>query len=369
MFGLHKTKMGVSYTMKLRIVQAGILYRNPHPDHRAIQATSPNVVPLSESELLCLYRVGQALYSDDSTVARLRSTDGGTTWTEEGLVWDPRNEDVPHIYSGPLGTALADGTLLVIGQRLPRSSDEYSLRFNPATGGVKPFDIFLQRSQDRGHTWSEPEVLDLRGAGIVDAPSSIIELNDGRWFLACERWKAWDDPSPLHIKGFAMFSADKGKTWGDRMDFPWASDTAKMYHHSRAARKLDGRICALQRTQSIGGREDYDLHFVESDETGRKWSPPRPSGVPGQNNSLADLGSGTLVAVSNAVDTDKPGVLAVLSEDEGKTWDLANRVMLWSGNQHTRVHAVRLIGGDVMCSWWVYEDCVATMRYAQVTVQ
>ena len=64
---------------RLRGIDEGILYRNPLPGHQAICAFHPFVLPLSEEDLLCFYRVGQAMYSLDGRVAWLRSTDGGRT--------------------------------------------------------------------------------------------------------------------------------------------------------------------------------------------------------------------------------------------------------------------------------------------------
>ena len=89
---------------RLEIVDQGVLYRNPHPGHRAICAFLANVVPLGDDEILCFYRLGQAFYSYDGRLARLRSSDGGRSWNEEGLVWDPRNDPAPRTYTAPHAT-------------------------------------------------------------------------------------------------------------------------------------------------------------------------------------------------------------------------------------------------------------------------
>ena len=102
----------------LDLVQEGILYCNPHPSRQAVCATSPNVVPLSDRELLCICRVGQALFSDDGKLAQLRSFDGGVTWVEDGLVRDPGDDSAPYTYSAPHASRLRNGTLLLVSQRL-----------------------------------------------------------------------------------------------------------------------------------------------------------------------------------------------------------------------------------------------------------
>ena len=46
----------------------------------------------------------------------------------------------------------------------------------------------------------------------IDAPCNILELSNGDWLWGCERWKGWDDTSPVHIRGFALRSTDGVRT-------------------------------------------------------------------------------------------------------------------------------------------------------------
>lgn len=374
---------------RLRIVSESILYRNPHPGHQAVCAYLPNVVPISEQELLCFYRLGQAFYSLDGRLALLRSRDGGETWVEEGDLWDPQKESVPHSYSAPHGTLLQDGTLLLVAHRYRATRDQL-FRFNPETGGLKPFELVLFRSADLGRTWSRPQAIEVEGEGVADAPSNAIELDDGSLFLALERWKSWEDESPLHIRGSALFSRDCGATWGQQFEFPSASDPARMYSHSRYSRMLDGRICALQWTQSIGGQENFPLHFVSSDTTGTHWENPVPTTIPAQTSWAADLGEGVLAAAYSIREgMMKPGVLVALSEDGGRSWDLERQVMVWDavgqeflGVDHKpeypashdniafgKPNLVRLPGGDLLASWWCTQACITHIRCARLTVE
>jgi hypothetical protein len=370
---------------QLQLLSEGILYRNPTPGYKAECAYLPNVVPLSEQELLCFYRIGSAFYSEDGTLARLRSLDGGQTWEPEGPVWDPASGAVPYSYTAPHGTRLRDGTLVLIAARkdctVPGRRD-----FNPETGGLRPRENVLLRSSDGGRTWSPPERLHLPGEGLADTPSQIIELPDGRWFLACELWKGWDDPSPLHIKGFAVFAEDRGRTWSDRVDLP--THPEKMFSHSRYTPLLDGRIAALQWTQTVGSGADHDLHLTISDESGTQWSEPRPTGIMGQTSWLADLGQGRFVATYSRRERERPGIYVVLSEDEGRTWDLENEVNVWDAvgqeflgvvhkpsypASHDNIafgkpNTARLSDGTFISSWWCTQACVTHARFARLAV-
>jgi hypothetical protein len=372
---------------RLEIVDEGVLYRNPHPGHRAICAFLSNVVPVTDDEVMCFYRLGQAFYSHDGRLAQLRSKDGGKTWSEEGLVRDPRRDETAYTYTAPHATRLRDGTLVLVAQRYRPDENEIH-RFNPKTGGAKPSEAVLFQSTDVGRTWSEPSVLDLGNGPMIDTPSSVLELQDGRWFLACEVWKGWDDPSPAHIKGYAVFSSDRGRTWGGRVDFPSASDAARMYSHSRYTRMLDGRLGALQWTQSIGGQQNFDLHLVTSDLSGREWSRPQPTGIPAQTSWVADLGGGALAAAYTLREGMHPGIMVALSADGGHTWDLERQVMVWDAvgqeflgvthkptypSSHDNVafgkpNLARLPGGRLIASWWCTQACVTHIRYARLDV-
>ena len=372
--------------MKLKKITDGVLYRNPSPGIKAECAYLPNVVPLSETEILCFYRIGSAFYSADGKIAKLRSTDGGNSWKTEGLVWEPAGDRAPFSYTAPHASRLRDGTLVLVASRRD-GSDPDRPTFNPETGGSRMGDPVLFRSHDDGRTWSEPQVLDLPGDITPDMPSQIIELNNGRWLLICEAWKEWADPSPLHIKGYAAFSDDEGKSWKEKVDLPVSSD--KMYSHSRFTRMLDGRVAALQWTQKVGTGEDYDLHFTISDDTGTRWSRPLPTGLTGQTSWLADLGNGKLAATYTMRERMKPGICVVLSEDSGASWDVENQVMVWDAvgqeflgvvqkpsypASHDNIafgkpNTSRLSNGQIMSSWWCTQACVTHTRFARLTLE
>lgn len=372
----------------LELIHEGVLFRNPEPGHRALCAYLPNVVPLGADELLCFYRLGQAFYSLDGRVAQLRSTDGGRTWLDEGLVRDPAQDNLPFTYTAPHGSRLHDGTVLLLAQR-HRADDAEAIRFNPATGGMKATEPVLFRSIDGGASWSPPEVLDFGEPGAIDTPSGVIELPDGRWFLGCETWKTWDDVSPLHIKGFGLFSHDQGRTWGERVDFPSAQDAARMYSHSRYTQMRDGGVGALQWTQSVGGDQNFDLHLVTSDPSGKSWTQPRPTGIAAQTSWLADLGDDRMAAAYTVRTGMTPGIMVALSENGGRTWDLDRQVMVWDAvgqeflgvsrrpdypASHDNIafgkpNLARLASGDLIAAWWCTQACVTHTRYARLAVK
>ena len=368
---------------RITLVKDGILYRNPRPGYQAECAFLPYVLPLSPQELLCFCSIGQAFYSVDGKLLQLRSVDGGYTWQREGLVWDPVGDDTPCTYNSTFCTELVDGTLLLTAQRRDVSGPDNRM-YNPETEGQVPVQWVLCRSTDRGRTWSAPKALDLPGDGAGALAAPIIELAGGRLFLPCEMWKAWDDPSPLHIKGFALFSDDGGTTWADRLDYPSAGDKSKMYSHSRYTKMSDGRLLALQWTQSHGMTENYDLHLTMGDRTATQWSYPRPTGIRGQTSWAVDLGDGVLAAIYSLREGERPGVMIILSEDEGASWDMDGQFRVWDAlgrdvlgpdrSRHENIafgapHVARLSDDRIICSWWCTQACLTLCRFSILHIE
>ena len=121
-----------------------------------------------------------------------------------------------------------------------------------------------------------------------------------------------------------------------------------MFSHGRHMQMLDGRVAALQWTQDIGASKDFDLHLTVSDEAASTWSYPQPTGIMGQTSWLVDLGGGLLVAAYTRREGMSPGIMVVLSEDEGKTWDLDNQMMVWDavGQEYLGVEQPAGIPGE-----------------------
>jgi len=371
--------------MRLSVEHEGVLYRNPRPGMRAECAFLPNIMPLNEGDLLCVYRIGQAFYSNDGKLSLLRSCNGGTEWMEDNLLWDPANDPQPYNYTAPHASCLRDGTLLVVAFRFDVSDPEATM-INDETGGFRYLEKVLFRSTDNGHTWEGPHVIDLLDGGSGDVPSQIIELNNGRLFVPVEVWKSWDDRSPLHIKGFGLLSDDGGQTWSDRVEYPSASNSEKMFSHTRYTRMLDGRILGLQWTQSIGGQENFDLHRVISDESATKWSEPVSTGLVAQTCWPADLGEGRIAVAYTRREGRKPGVYVALSFDGGLTWDVDNEIQVWDavGQEYLGVEHVpeyprshdniafgkpnlaRLPDGGLIAAWWCTQACVTHARFAKL---
>ena len=371
---------------RLEVLDDGVIYKNPEPGLKAECAFLPNVVPLDGDEVICVYRIGQAFYSTDGTLNVARSTDGGKTWVPEGRVWDIANDDRPYNYSAPHAFRLRDGTLVLTAFRMDFSDPRP--QFNPDTGGHRPSEKIILFSADDGQTWTPPRVMDLPLGSLPDTPSSIIELDDGRWWLGLELWKEWDDTGPLHIRGYSTFSDDRGETWSDAIAMDSASDTERMFSHSRYVKMLDGRVAALQWTQKPGSAEDLPEHITISNGDASAWSYPVPTNLMAQTCWLTDLGDGVMAAAYTDREGMNPGIDVVLSQDEGRTWDVESQVQVWDAvgqeylgtdrvpeypKSHDNIafgkpNLARTADGTLIASWWCTQASVTHSRFARLRV-
>ncbi|MCE5249444.1 glycoside hydrolase [bacterium] len=371
----------------IHIVDQGILYRNPLPQLQPVHASFPFIIQISENEFLCTFRRGSAWESADGVICRLRSTDGGRTWIDEGVIWDGSGDDRPYSYRTGAMTRLSDGTLLMTSCRFDRSDPEKPI-YNPLTEGYLPVDAALFRSTDGGRTWSLPQSVSLPEGEIGNPAGPVIELSDGRWLMPFETWKAYDDPHPARQRTVALFSGDRGKTWGDRTTIADGHEHGIVYWDSTIVPVEDGRLVSLLWTRNMKADKDLALHRTISDNNGATWSAPEPVGVMGHTTALVNIGGGCLCMLYSLRAAEQPGIMVILSENEGKTWYCSTQVMIWDARGQSHVgtaardrcladmatyafgkpQAILTSDDDILAGFWCTVACVTHIRWCRLRI-
>ena len=371
----------------LTIVGSGVIYRNPDPGHRHISALFPHPLELPGGELICAYNRGSALYAADLAFFLARSADGGRAWPEHSLICDRTRDHLPYSYHDPFLSRMRDGTLLIGAFRADRSDPEQPM-FNELTGGLRPVETIILRSADDGRTWSAPEVIDL-ATGLVATPASAItELADGRWFWPFDQWKGFAEDGPYQPRTLGFFSADQGRTWGDMIAYADGAAAGLGLWHGKPIMLEDGRLLTLYWAADMRSGANLANHVCLSDPSASNWSQPAPTNLPGQTNAVVNIDGGRLCAVYTWREAERPGIMAALSEDGGRTWDLDGQARLWdatgrdrlgveSRDAYPRSHdtiafgapaGVRLADGDVYAAWWCMEAALVHVRWARLRV-
>ncbi len=264
-----------------------------------------------------------------------------------------------------------------------------------------PHQAMVLFSTDRGATWSEPRYVQsdaqdkpgnlsamATGLTYLGGGKTMLHMGDRHWFSAdCGRtwgnalivppasngrpWIEWDpllvDRDPAtgkvtrlmsccsdnlqpdgHFQGYVRFSNNEGRAWSGEIKVPeWYAVNEVAF-----ARARNGDIVAACRTDNPERfKKEIDhyggLGVSVSRDDGRTWSKLSMLYEWGRHHpSLLQMPNGHLVMTyvvrKGYVDTKDGlpqfGIEAVISRDNGQTWDLEHRYLLhcWPGNRKVR---------------------------------
>lgn len=376
----------------LATIDSGVIYRNPHPGHRVINAFYPATYQRDNGDILCIVRVAGALYSPEGMLDMLHSADGGKTWEHRGPIIDRADDRVQYNYLDGYFTRLGDGTLVIRAMRCDQHDGRFM--FNEKTGGLLPLEMVLIFSDDDGETWSAPQVCETFEQfddHQMPAPySPLIELPGGAWMQTFETWKPYDHTGPYDLQIYGLYSNDRGKTWGDKTVIANGAPEDKSFSHAIPVKLDDGRLFM----SSWGATPQFDDFIgnwavVSTDATGRTWEKPYDMRVPGQSSCACNLGDGRLlVAYSHRDNTEQPGIKVALSTDDGKTFDTDNALLAWDAygrealgvpktDKYPAAHdaiaygapkMMRLSDNEAMVTFWATQGADTHCRWTSVRV-
>ena len=244
-----------------------------------------------------------------SSIASMRSSDGGHTWGEHRIEASPRAGD-KSVYNPSL-LRLANGDILflvVVYHHLVWTEPLVA-------SGI------LRRSTDGGRTFGPP-------AAVWDhlpyggANNTLIQLSNGRIVKPVESVTVWGGPKDNHLTG-CYYSDDNGHSWVAPTS--WIKLPLRGGLEGHAAETRDGRLLMAMRTQ-IGS-----IFISESSDGGVTWSKPQTSGLraPESMPCLVRIpGTRDLLMIWNHsfydVDYNHFGkrtpLTSAISRDEGRSW-------------------------------------------------
>jgi hypothetical protein len=371
----------------LHLVGSGVIFRNPDPGYRHVAAMFPHPLELPSGELICTYNRGSAMYATDLAFHLARSADEGYTWNDSGPIDLGARDSRPYSYHDPFLTCTRNGMLLIGAFRTDRSDPQRPM-FNEQTGGLTSVEVFLIRSSDGGHSWGAVEPLALP-QGIVATPAGpIVELCDGSWLWPCDQWNAFDDQRPYQPRTLGFFSRDQGRSWGDIVAFADGAAAGQGFWHGKPIVLADGRLQTMYWAADMRSGANLPNHVCSGDPSAHHWDVPMPTNLPGQTSALVDLGGQRRCCVYTWREAEHPGIMAALSEDGGRSWDLEGQVRLWDAtgrdrlgvvalDSYPRSHdtiafgapaALRLSNGDIYAAWWCMEAAIVHVRWARLKV-
>lgn len=281
------------------------------PPRRFPSCHAPSICELPDGALLLSFYAGEYEGAPDQVILGARYDRRRGVWSEPA-VWvhvAHRATVNPRVFVGPDGAAWLVAPV------------NYGKRW--CSGGTY---LFLKRSTDGGHTWTDLELM-VERKGLLGKNKPLVE---GEFILLPVEWEATWSAAFLR-------SEDGGGTWEIVGDLGRAAGARLI--QPAVVRLPDGRLLAYMRSQE--GR----IFSSYSTDDGRSWSTPEPTSLPNPNSGIdmVRLRSGNLVLVYNPTEPrprpeklhpawprsmptgfevwgPRTPLVAALSEDGGRTW-------------------------------------------------
>ena len=206
-------------------------------------------------------------------------------------------------------------------------------------------------SSDFGQTWKRTESIVPHGEMYTWDPLLVVRGADGRIERLAEGcWKPTgitrESPMGHYSQAYLRFSADEGRTWSDAAKVPqWLGVNELSMIVARngdwvAACRLDNPPWSTRREFRISTR---GLACLVSKDQGKTWSDMKVLYEFGRHHpSMVVLPDGRILMTyvvrlgypNTAAGFPQFGVEAVVSSDNGQTWDMEHRYILakWEGN-------------------------------------
>ncbi len=270
-----------------------------------------------------------SLYTDFALHNQLlikSSSDAGRSWGEPWMLVDGAGKQVTGFHATVV--CLKSGRLGLI----------HSTR--PETGGHPGRDggtvMFFRTSDDQGHSWSEPVLIDAHFA--MCCSGHAVVLANGRIVAPVFKWispftgneaEAWimpdGEPSPTFSYSFAYVSDDEGQSWTKSLSELYISKRRAAYdlEEPTVVELKDGKLLMHLRNQT--GR----IYRSWSADGGIGWTWPEPLQVAASNTPclLNRMPTGELLMVWNqnsrqeiVTGLQRHRISCAISRDEGQTW-------------------------------------------------
>lgn len=362
----------------IEVVASGLVYRNPAPHVRSLQASFPSLMLLPDGDVLCSFGLGSAFESADGHTRLARSRDGGRTWDlEPPFHTEPSG---PPAWSWNARLAhIGNGVVVANGARWRRDDPDAGL-VHPETLGFVPTELFLLRSSDGGQTWEPTRTIQppLEGPSF-ELCSPIVALPDGRWLWPTSTWPGWDGSAPNGRQAVALVSYDQGATWSAWISIMDGRAHGIVYWEVKVV-PFGERLLAVCWAHDLRTGRDQQVHVALSDADARSFGPPRPTHLQGQTTTPLPLDDERVLFLYRR--TDPSGLWADLSRYEHGRWQQECETLLWGA---ARIHtadadgagavqamstlrfglptALLLPDGDALVAFWCVEECVAVIRW------
>ena len=320
----------------------------------------PSVCRLKNGDIIAVFSGDRAAHvCPFGKVQMVRSSDDGETWTapqtlangpiddrDAGIVQMPDGEIVVTWFTSVAYRNVVKGDWPESDRRhwWKRHDEKISREVREASLGN-----WRMSSRDNGRTWSKPEKM----IGVSQTPHGPILLRDGslfqigRSFSDSRQGEGEKDRTVIST----WKSVDAGRTWTclcpELPDMNGENGIPHQFHEPHVVELSDGTLVAQIRYHG----PDRCMRQSVSKDGGRTWTPMAKTALLGLPPHLLQLSDGKVVSVYGRRVADPGfGEFACISDDGGKTWDVANEISLAPHSDHDLGYpcSTVLANGDIL---------------------
>ena len=249
----------------------------------------PEIIRLKNGDMVCVFRQapvrpGTGVHGEQGASVTHFHQDANSRSVmvrslDDGLTWDPSTRVIVSESDGTQDHNLAmvsqvsSGELIANNLRLFAYLDDEGKAKLAGTREItrdrpaRPFDsmaydsLYMMRSSDNGHTWSEPARFGIPTMEYWThtGQTGVVELPDGTWLLPFHGHGPGDIPSEGSYDGgertgdafdrvFVARSYDQGKTWGSPSVVMHDPNGVISFHEPPLLRLSSGRLLIVTRT-------------------------------------------------------------------------------------------------------------------------
>ena len=279
---------------------------------------------LSNGDILCLARKIKGLNDPKGELVMARSTDGGETFTP---VPHPNARDAKaHPEWGFLMGFVcetAPGKLASVYEYI--ETDESLPLFSPKTDGMQQAYVRCTVSDDNGLTWKPARDIGFKLPDII-VPGQPYVLPDGGVGFTTEIHNLWESGYADSPAAWLIVSRDGGCSYDE--GYLMAAKRDLIHGDARVTFDGDDMIVYFW-VYDIANNCDKPVHKCVSSDSGRSWSKPQPLGLHTQITSPFFVKQGLTMCLTQDRFGGTPGLKAMLSYDEGLSWDESSSVFLF----------------------------------------
>ncbi len=257
----------------------------------------PVIVNLSGEKLFVVMRGGAGHVGIEGRLEGLQSADGGETWDPPFTIVDSEVDD----RNPALGQAL-DGTLV-----LAYHEQGSYLEDGNWAGHLEKVRMMVTRSEDGGSTWETPWDMGYPAMEKHSSFGHIVTLHGGTLLMPIY---GRDITTVEGCCAYILRSSDNGLTWNE------PSLIAEDYNETGLVLLPGGGLIAAMRSS-----EEGLLAVSRSTDAGHSWDRPRHVTEAKEHPADLTLLSNGWILMVFGVRREPFGVQAMVSKDEGVTWE------------------------------------------------